>query len=101
MPGESLTLFIPMILMLVFFYFFIIRPQKRREKEVIAMRESLQAGDHIVTIGGILGRIVKVKEDIVVLEIGSQKETIEILKSAIGTVSKKKDVANASVDGTI
>ena len=65
---ETLGLFLPMILMFVILYFFMIRPQKKKQKEEQKMRESLQVGDEIVTIGGINGRIVSIKEDTLIIE---------------------------------
>ena len=50
---------------LVVFYLFAIRPQKKKENEVKSMRSSLRAGDDVITIGGIYGKILKVKEDMV------------------------------------
>lgn len=94
----SLMGFLPLILMFALFYFLILRPQKKREREVQQMRSALQTGDEIVTIGGILGRIVQVKEDIVVIEVGSEKTHMEVLKTAIGTVSSKRDIKKADID---
>lgn len=99
--GNPIVSLIPMALVLVFFYFFIIKPQKKREKEVYKMRSELKVGDNIITIGGILGKIVKVKEDIIQIEVGTEKTVIEILKSAVGTVADKKDAKNAEIEGQI
>ena len=52
----------------VVMYFVMIRPQKKKQKEEQKMRESLQVGDEIVTIGGIIGRIVSIKDDTIVIE---------------------------------
>ncbi|NLN14008.1 MAG: preprotein translocase subunit YajC [Tissierellia bacterium] len=76
--------------MLAIFYFFAIRPQKKREKEIQEMRDSLQVGDEVITIGGILGRIVTVKEDQVIIEVGNTKTRLEMTKWGIGSVVKKK-----------
>lgn len=59
---------IPIILLIVLFYFLLIRPQKKQEKKDKAMRDSLVVGDHICTIGGIVGKVVKIDEDELVLE---------------------------------
>ena len=56
--ASMLATFIPLILMIVVFYFLLIRPQKKRDKEVQKMRENIEIADEIVTIGGIIGRIV-------------------------------------------
>lgn len=97
--ANPIVSLIPMILVLVFFYFFIIKPQKKREKEIYKMRSELKVGDHIITIGGILGKIVKIKEDIIQIEVGLDKTVIEILKSAVATVADKKDAKNADIEG--
>ncbi|MEW8973338.1 MAG: preprotein translocase subunit YajC [Tissierellaceae bacterium] len=71
------------------FYLFAIRPQKKREKEIQEMRNSLVVGDEVVTIGGIYGKILVLKEDIVTLEVGTTKTRLDVTKWAIGTVTKK------------
>ena len=58
MNSQTLTMFVPLILLIVAMYFLLIRPQKKREKEVNNMRANLHVGDEIVTIGGICGKIV-------------------------------------------
>ena len=59
---------LPIVLVIVLFYFLLIRPQKKQEKKDKAMRDSLIVGDHICTIGGIVGKVVKIDEDELVLE---------------------------------
>ncbi len=71
---------------LAIFYFLIIRPQQKKEKKVKEMRSNLKVGDEISTIGGIHGKIVTVKEDIVVIEVGSDKVKLTMAKWAIGNV---------------
>ena len=83
---------------LVVFYLFAIRPQKKKENEVKAMRNSLRAGDDIITIGGIYGKILKVKEDIVILEVGTTKTRLDITKWAVGSVVNKNESKNVSKD---
>ncbi|PAB60890.1 preprotein translocase subunit YajC [Anaeromicrobium sediminis] len=82
----------PIIMTVVFiaiFYFFIIRPQKKREKEVKDMRSNLKVGDYVVTIGGIQGKISKIKEDDITMEVGSDKVKLRIARWAIGNVVNK------------
>ncbi len=71
---------------LAIFYFLIIRPQQKKEKKVKEMRSSLKVGDEVSTIGGIHGKILTVKEDIVVIEVGSDKVKLTMAKWAIGNV---------------
>ena len=65
------------VLILVFIlliYFMLIRPQRKRDKEVTSMRAALKPGDNIVTIGGIVGKIVRIKDDRILIETGSGKK---------------------------
>ena len=74
------------ILMFVGFFWFMNRSNKKREREQLLMMDSLQIGDEVVTIGGIIGKISSIKEDSVVIESGSDKSKIRFEKSAIKTV---------------
>ncbi len=80
-------------LVVVVFYFFLYRPQRKQEKETLAMRNGLQVGDEITTTGGIIGKIVSIKEETVLLETGSDKTRIRILRSAVRTVDVKAEDA--------
>ena len=62
----------------VVFYLFAIRPQKKKEKEIQEMRSNLAVGDEVVTIGGIYGKIIVLKEDIVTLEVSSAKTRLDV-----------------------
>lgn len=75
---------------LAIFYFLIIRPQQKREKKTREMRNSLKVGDEIVTIGGIYGNILKIKDDIITIEIGADKTKLTIAKWAVGNVMNEK-----------
>ena len=79
-----------LIAFLALMYFLLIRPQRKQDKEIKAMRASLKVGDEIVTIGGIVGKVVRIKEDRILMETGTSKMKIEILKSAVGSVVGKK-----------
>ena len=61
-----------MIVMIAVLWFFLIRPQNKREKEVSKMREALEVGDEVITRGGIIGRVVNLKDDYVMIETGSR-----------------------------
>jgi len=82
-PASMLTMLIPLALIVVFFYFFIIRPEKKRTKEMQSMLENIQVADEIITNGGIIGRVLSVKEDTILIETGSDRTKIRILKSAV------------------
>ena len=70
-------------------YFFMIRPQKKQEKKDAEMRNSLQVGDEVTTIGGIIGKVVSVKGETFVLETTKDKTKIRFLKGAIRSVDVK------------
>ena len=78
--------FIIIAVMFVAMYFFMIRPQKKQEKQINDMRNSLQVGDEITTIGGIIGKIVSIKEETVTIETGRDGTKIRILRSAVRCV---------------
>ena len=75
-----------MVVVLVGMYFLVLRPQKKQEKEVNDMRNNLKVGDEITTIGGIIGKIVSIKEETVMIETGHDRTKIRILKSAVRNV---------------
>ena len=80
-------------LMFVFLYFFMIRPQKKQEKEANKMRDELSVGDEITTIGGIIGKVVSIKDETLVLETTKDRTRIRILKSAVSRVDVKAEDA--------
>ncbi len=83
---SSIYTIIMLVVMLLIFYFFLIRPQKKQEKETNAMRNSLMVGDEITTIGGIIGRVVSIKDETCVIETSRDCTKIRILKSAVKSV---------------
>ncbi len=74
---------LPFLLLIVVFYFVLIRPQRKRDKETQQMRNSIQVGDEVTTVGGIVGLVVNIKEDTVVLETGGDRSKIRIKRWAI------------------
>jgi len=82
------------VLILVIFifamYFLLIRPQKKKEKTVNDMRNSLQVGDEIVTIGGICGKIVKTKDDTLIIQVGADKVKFEVMRWSVSSVVNAK-----------
>lgn len=83
--GGSFTFLIVMILMFVLMYFLTIRPQRKQQKKDQEMRDSTQVGDEITTIGGIMGRVVTVKEDSLIIETGADRNKMKIARWAIQT----------------
>ena len=85
---SYLSLFFTLALMLVLLYFMINRHQKKQEKKDAAMRAALEIGDQVVTIGGIVGRVVAIKDDTFVLETGSDRVKIRFTKKANSSVEQ-------------
>jgi len=83
------TQFLPLVLLVFLMYFLLIRPQKRREKETAAMRNSVRVGDEVITIGGLRGRIVKTRDESLVIEVGADKLKFEIMRWAISKIETK------------
>lgn len=91
---------IPLVIMFVLLYFVAIRPQKKRDKEMKEMQESLQVGDEVVTGGGIVGIVVSVGEDTVVIETGGAKHKLRIKNWAITeNVSAAERIKEAKAAG--
>ena len=82
-----ISLFFTLALMLVLLYFMIYRPQKKQEKKDAAMRSSLEIGDQVTTIGGVIGRVVAIKDDTFVLETGADRVKIRFTKTTIKSIS--------------
>ncbi len=81
--GGLLSLVLPLVIFIGAMYLFIIRPQKKKEKADKLMRENLQVGDEILTIGGIYGRVISLKEDTIVIESKSDHSKITIARWAM------------------
>ena len=86
---------IMLVAMLAIFYFMLIRPENKRKKEAEQMRSSVKTGDKIVTIGGIAGTVVNVKDSRIVLETGADQVRIELEKWAISTNETAAENAKA------
>lgn len=84
-----------LVVMVVVFYFVMIRPQKKQEKQIAEMRDSLAVGDEVVTIGGIIGTVLIIKDDKIMIETGNDRTKLTILRSSVKTVLKDEDEAPA------
>jgi len=89
-PGimGSLTTFAPIIIMFVVMYFIMIRPQQKRQKELKSMMDALAKGDEVITVGGVLGRVSKVTEGYVTIEVAAGTEIV-VQKNAVTTLLPK------------
>lgn len=85
--GSMLMSLAPIILVMVLMYFMLIRPQNKKRKEEEKMRNDLRIGDEITTIGGIVGRVIGIKEDTgsLIIETGADRNKMQIKKWAIGS----------------
>ena len=100
-PDNMGPMWIIMIVMLVAMWFFTSRSQKKKDQEAQNMRDSLQVGDEVTTIGGIIGKVVSIKEDTFVLETTKEKTHIRFLKGAIRSVDVKiADITAAPAEPT-
>lgn len=86
--GGGFLDFLPLLALFVVFYFLVLRPQQKRAKEHKSMMEALQKGDEIVTAGGVLGKVAKISENYVSVEV-AEGVNVNIQKSAIQTVLPK------------
>jgi preprotein translocase subunit YajC len=83
---DQLLTFGPLLLLIVIMYFLLIRPQRKREKSVNEMRKGLQVGDEIITIGGLCGKIVKTKDETIIVQVGADKVKFEMMRWAVSKV---------------
>lgn len=86
MNGSMIATLGPLVLLLVVMYFLLIRPQKKREKQINEMRRSINVGDEVITIGGICGKVVKTKDDSLILQVGADKVKFEVMRWSISKV---------------
>ena len=94
-PGMGASSIIMLVVMFGVMYFMMIRPENKRKKEAEAMRSALKVGDKITTIGGIVGKVVDVKEEKFVIETGADQVRIEFAKWALSTNETAAEAAKA------
>lgn len=94
--GSIFATIVPLVLLLAVMYFLLIRPQKKKEKTVNEMRNNVGVGDEIITIGGICGKVVKTKDDSLVIQVGADKLKFEIMRWAISKVVEKGNIKKTS-----
>ena len=81
--GSIIANILPFVVLIVVFYFFLIRPQRKRDKAAREMRNSLAVGDEISTIGGFIGRVVNIKDDVLIIESSNDRTKLKIYRWAI------------------
>jgi len=89
--ANPMYTFVIMIAFIAVMYFFLIKPQKKKDRETQEMRDSIRVGDEIVTIGGICGKVVKTKDESIVIQTGADKTKMEFKKWAVSSIEKKAE----------
>ena len=98
MPFQDYYSFVLLGVMLVMMYFMVIRPQRVRDKQQAEMRNSIEVGDGVTTIGGLVGRVVSVKDDTLLIETGSDRVKVRLMKWAVQEVEKLDLTSDSKTD---
>ena len=93
--GSMMMPIFILVSMLALSYFLLIRPQKKRDQQANEMRNALRIGDVVTTIGGIIGIVTSIKDDMLVLETGSDRNKVRVKKWAIQSVEPEGGVSGA------
>ena len=93
---DMLMQLLPLLILIVIMYFLLIKPQKKKEKAIKDMRDAIKVGDEIVTIGGIFGKVVKTKEESLVIAVGADKVKFEVTRWAVSAVINPAEVKKTS-----
>ena len=82
---SLVTTLVPFAVLIVVFYFLLIRPENKKKKALSEMRSALAVGDEVTTIGGIVGKVVHIKDDLITLETSEDRVRIQMARWAIST----------------
>ena len=96
--SSSIQMIVMMVILFAVMYFLMIRPQKKRQKEEQEMRNALEIGDEIVTIGGIVGRVVTIRENALIIETGADRNKMKIERWAINTNKTKNEQRQKEIE---
>ena len=96
-PASSWIMIGSFVLIAVVFYFVLIRPQRKQEKQANEMRNALQVGDEITTIGGVIGEIVSIKDETITIETSRDRTKIRFLRSAVRSVDVRAEDKNPAL----
>lgn len=83
--ATLLTTLLPFVILIVVFYFLLIRPENKKKKALNEMRNALSVGDEVTTIGGIIGKVVHIKDDLVTIETSEDRVRIQLARWSIST----------------
>ena len=89
--GGGLSMILMMVVLIAVFYFFMIRPENKRKKKAQEMRDNLSVGDTITTIGGIIGKIVAVRDNTIVIETSDDRVRMQLTKWSVSSVGKQTE----------
>lgn len=96
--SNPISMILMIAVLFVVMYFMMIRPQKKRQKEEQELRASIEIGDEIVTIGGIVGRVVTIREKDIIIETGSDRNKMKIERWAINTNKTKTEQRQKEIE---
>lgn len=98
--GSIINL-LPLIILFIAMYFLMIRPQRKKDKQIQEMRNNLNVGDEIVTIGGICGKIVKTKDETIVIQVGADKVKFEMMRWSVSSVTNPSHRAHKDESASV
>ena len=98
--GSIISL-LPLIILFIAMYFLMIRPQRKKDKQIQEMRNNLNVGDEIVTIGGICGKIVKTKDETIVIQVGADKVKFEMMRWSVSSVTNPSHRAHKDESASV
>lgn len=89
--GSLVTMLLPFVVLIAVFYFLLIRPENKKKKALNEMRNALSVGDEVTTIGGIVGKVVHIKDDLITIETSEDRVRIQFTRWAISTTGTQTD----------
>lgn len=92
--GNLITMLLPFVVLIVVFYFLLIRPENKKKKALNEMRNTLAVGDEVTTIGGIVGKVVHIKDDLVTIETSEDRVRMQLARWAISTKGTQTSETN-------
>ena len=94
--ASLLSMLLPFVILIAVFYFLLIRPENKKKKAAAKMRSELAVGDEITTIGGVVGRVVKIEDNTIIIETSEDRVRMEFAKWAVSTVGVQKSIEDTN-----